>query len=345
MRNNADLACIAMPEKYRRLGDFASYYNGTKTAPVLTIFIGGNHEASNYLHELYAPLFGELVDDRFYGGWVAPNIYYLGASGAVNYRGVTIAGLSGIYKRYHYNQGHHERLPYTEDTKRSIYHIREFDVHKLSLIPSPTIFMSHDWPTGIHRYGDAGGLLARKPHFRDDIERGELGSPPAEMLLKKLRPKYWFSAHLHVKFAAFVEHGAAVETEYEGEIVLEDSEEETTQTEEGKSPGKRVVSPSAEDSEAKRRRQEGDGAGAGVDGEKRTTRFLALDKCLPHRDFLQILDVEMELQESSNDTFSYDPRWLAITKTFHPYLSTTFKQNELPSDEDLETYFSQIFLS
>jgi lariat debranching enzyme len=45
-----------MPEKYRRLGDFAAYYNGTKTAPVPTIFIGGNHEASNYLHELYYPL-------------------------------------------------------------------------------------------------------------------------------------------------------------------------------------------------------------------------------------------------------------------------------------------------
>jgi len=42
------------------------YYSGEKTAPVLTIFIGGNHEASNYLQELP------------YGGWVAPNIYYLG---------------------------------------------------------------------------------------------------------------------------------------------------------------------------------------------------------------------------------------------------------------------------
>jgi lariat debranching enzyme len=47
-----------MPEKYRRLGDFASYYNGNKRAPVLTIFIGGNHEASNYLHELYFPFLG-----------------------------------------------------------------------------------------------------------------------------------------------------------------------------------------------------------------------------------------------------------------------------------------------
>lgn len=42
------------------------YYSGEKKAPILTIFIGGNHEASNYLQELP------------YGGWVAPNIYYLG---------------------------------------------------------------------------------------------------------------------------------------------------------------------------------------------------------------------------------------------------------------------------
>lgn len=42
------------------------YYSGEKEAPVLTIFIGGNHEASNFLQELP------------YGGWVAKNIYYMG---------------------------------------------------------------------------------------------------------------------------------------------------------------------------------------------------------------------------------------------------------------------------
>ena len=42
------------------------YYSGEKKAPILTIFIGGNHEASNYLQELP------------YGGWVAKNIYYMG---------------------------------------------------------------------------------------------------------------------------------------------------------------------------------------------------------------------------------------------------------------------------
>lgn len=63
---------MSVPEKYLDMGDFHKYYSGGKIAPFLTIFIGGNHEASNYLRELY------------YGGWAAPNIYYLGSSGIID---------------------------------------------------------------------------------------------------------------------------------------------------------------------------------------------------------------------------------------------------------------------
>ena len=30
------------------------YYSGEAVAPILTVFIGGNHEASNHMRELYA---------------------------------------------------------------------------------------------------------------------------------------------------------------------------------------------------------------------------------------------------------------------------------------------------
>ncbi|KAI6043911.1 hypothetical protein EDC04DRAFT_492203 [Pisolithus marmoratus] len=71
VRNHSDLLCMSVPQKYRQLGDFWRYYTGEKTAPVLTIVIGGNHEASNYFWELY------------HGGWLAPNIYFLGHAGCV----------------------------------------------------------------------------------------------------------------------------------------------------------------------------------------------------------------------------------------------------------------------
>ncbi len=81
---------MSVPAKYRELADFHEYYSGARTAPYLTLFVAGNHEASSHLWELY------------YGGWVAPNIYYLGAAGVVSFGGLRIAGLSGIYNPRHY---------------------------------------------------------------------------------------------------------------------------------------------------------------------------------------------------------------------------------------------------
>lgn len=91
----------------------------------MTIFIGGNHEASNHLQELS------------YGGWAAPNIYYMGLAGVINVGGLRIGGLSGIYKANDYVRGRHERPPYTEQTIRSIYHVRQLEVFRLKQV---TIF-------------------------------------------------------------------------------------------------------------------------------------------------------------------------------------------------------------
>lgn len=66
--------------------------------------------------------------------------------------------------------------------------------------------MSHDWPRGIYHHGDKEKLLKWKQHFRSEIKNNTLGSRPAEELLKKIRPKYWFSGHLHVKFPAVLRH-------------------------------------------------------------------------------------------------------------------------------------------
>lgn len=41
---------------------------------------------------------------------------------------------------------------------------------------------------------------------RDEIERNELGSRPLQEIMDTLQPSFWFSAHMHVKFAACVSH-------------------------------------------------------------------------------------------------------------------------------------------
>ncbi|CAI9116073.1 OLC1v1017126C1 [Oldenlandia corymbosa var. corymbosa] len=219
VRNEKDLESLHVLPKYRNMNSFWKYYSGEKVAPVPTVFIGGNHEASNYLWELY------------YGGWVAPHIYFLGFAGVIKFGNIRIGGLSGIYKNYDYHLGHYEKLPYNHKDICSVYHVREYDVHKLMQVEEPIdIFLSHDWPRGITDHGNLANLLRQKHFFEKEIKEGTLGSEPAAVLLDKLRPSYWFSAHLHCKFAALVQHGD--------------------------------------------------------DGP--VTKFLALDKCLPRRKFLQV---------------------------------------------------------
>ena len=66
--------------------------------------------------------------------------------------------------------------------------------------------MTHDWPTGVYNHGNWQQLVRTKPYFKEEISNRSLGSQPAEEVLYKLQPTYWFSAHLHVKFAAVIEH-------------------------------------------------------------------------------------------------------------------------------------------
>ena len=93
LRSRFDFESLNVPAQFRQLGTFHEYYAGKRVAPVLTIVIGGNHEASNYMWELY------------HGGWLAPNIYYLGAAGSVMVNGLRISGASGIFKPHDYEKG------------------------------------------------------------------------------------------------------------------------------------------------------------------------------------------------------------------------------------------------
>uniref|UniRef100_A0A0A1XSH9 Lariat debranching enzyme n=1 Tax=Zeugodacus cucurbitae TaxID=28588 RepID=A0A0A1XSH9_ZEUCU len=269
-RNLDDLQTMAVPQKYLDMCTFYKYYSGELVAPILTIFIGGNHEASNHLQELP------------YGGWVAPNIYYLGYAGVVNVNGIRIAGLSGIYKGHDYLRGRFEFAPYSDATRTSVYHVRQLEVFRLKQISGETdIFMSHDWPRGIYNYGNKSQLARFKPHFRDEMDRGQLGSRPCEDLLKMLKPKYWFAAHLHCKFAAVVPHDEADDNSAEADAINCDARN-LNQSE------------------------------IGEDKEEKITKFLALDKCLPKRRFLQLLDLETPQFAEGEIRMEYDLEWLTI---------------------------------
>ncbi|KZS90091.1 DBR1-domain-containing protein, partial [Sistotremastrum niveocremeum HHB9708] len=329
--------------KYRALGGFHKYYTGEKIAPVLTIVIGGNHEASNYFWELY------------HGGWLAPNIYYLGAAGCINVNGLRIAGASGIYNRAHRHLGYYERIPYDNSSMRSIYHVRDYATFKLSQLarsPNPVdIFMSHDWPTGIAHYGDLDGLLKKKPFFRADIEKGELGSPPMMDLLKELKPSWWFSAHMHVKFEAVVRHDGSAPQNFvtqkpapqnPDEIMIDDDFDEEP-------PSKTVpeATPASNPDEIQMEDEEDEVEAQLVLDDPQTsrkaseTRFLALDKCLQHRSFLEVLDIGDPLDDAQNVDLMYDSEWLAISRALHPYLSISRSQLPLPGHLEVASKISE----
>uniref|UniRef100_A0AC34F6V8 Lariat debranching enzyme C-terminal domain-containing protein n=1 Tax=Panagrolaimus sp. ES5 TaxID=591445 RepID=A0AC34F6V8_9BILA len=203
IRNLADLHTMHVKPNFRCLGTFHQYYSGQKIAPIFTIFVGGNHESSGFLAELPN------------GGWVAPNIFYMGYSNVVKFAGLTIGGLSGIYKSQDYNKGHFERPPFDYGSTISAYHVRSMDIFRLKQLarrndePRPNcldIIITHDWPVGITDFGDTRALLRYKPYFEDDIRNGVLGNPETMEVLRMLKPRYWFSAHLHCRYEAQVYH-------------------------------------------------------------------------------------------------------------------------------------------
>ncbi|PSN73247.1 lariat debranching enzyme [Corynespora cassiicola Philippines] len=387
VRNAHDLKAVSMPEKYYAMHDFHEYYSGARVAPYLTIFVGGNHEASNYMWELY------------YGGWAAPRIYYMGAANVIRLGPLRIAGLSGIWKAYNYRKPHHERLPYNNDDVKSIYHVRELDTRKLLQLRSQVdIGISHDWPRGMEWKGNHRQLFKFKPYFEQEAKDGTLGSIAAMKVLERLRPPRWFSAHMHVKYSAIWEHEhtqsppiqepdhepAAAIVKNDGEIDLDMDDDDATPAPaakkneaeidldldlDGDSAAQHQVSGSTNASSDTREPNGATAASTGVPQDirdllpesfarpesapslpfpveitNRTTKFLALDKCLPNRHFLQLLEIApntaAEFQRPVQ--LEYDQEWLAITRVFANDLQLGDPGAKVPQDKGDALYWPLI---
>jgi lariat debranching enzyme len=176
IRDQADLETLTCPRKYLKMGDFHKYYSGEKIAPVLTLFIGGNHEAIGFMSELAR------------GGWAAENIYYIGRAGVLKFGEVRIGGISGIFNQRDY-QKPLPTPPYCDYTLRSAYYYRESDLSRLLRLQRPVhIFLSHDWPQGIYHSGDTVSLISKKRFLEREIRASTLGSPPLTQIMQALKP-------------------------------------------------------------------------------------------------------------------------------------------------------------
>lgn len=369
---------MSCPVKYRRIGDFNSYYSGARKAPYLTIFVGGNHEASNHLWEL------------FYGGWVAPNIYYMGAANVIRLGGVRIAGMSGIWKGYDYRRPHFERLPYNQDDIRSIYHVREIDTRKLLQIRTNVdIGISHDWPKTIELHGNKNWLFKNKPDFEQESKSGTFGNEAAKLVMDRLRPAYWFSAHMHCKYAATKVYKDSDSKDLKGDsssaasyqssrsdhscepIALKNVDEielDLEPTIDSPPPVKNLTMCVNRDGifhNDKKKITVSAGTLAELPAAfshpqpsyskppeitNKIVRFLSLDKCLPGRKFLQLLTVipSSTSQKSPRSprrlkpTLEYDPEWLAITRVFNSSILLGDRSAQTPPDLGEEHYLPLI---
>jgi lariat debranching enzyme len=135
------------------------------------------------------------------------------------------------------------------------------------------------------------------PRLWQGIAENSLGSPPAYELLRKLRPSYWFSAHMHVRFQATVRHDTMDRATAANTNTVEDDGTHTkdTNTTQSVAPGlSHTCRP---------------------DLPGLMTQFLALDKCLPRRQYLAFVNVPIDT--SAPKELQFDLEWLAILRKTH----------------------------
>lgn len=179
-------------------------------------------------------------------------------------------------------------------------------------------------------------------------------------LLRTLQPSWWFSAHLHVRFEARIVHenGPSGSGPAQGhnpdEITIDDDEDDTV--------------PALPEAAAPLQKEPANPDEITLDDEeeevvavvvppplaRRETRFLALDKCLPRRQFLevrislslaprllichQVVDIPTPTDSASTEehkiSFKFDPEWLAIVRAFNKYMSLRRNQDAFPEEEE-----------
>ncbi|KAF0983675.1 hypothetical protein FDP41_007590 [Naegleria fowleri] len=364
IRHTDDLNSMSVPDKYKEWKDFYKYFEKsplkkegeeTKIVPIPTLFIGGNHEASLYLMSLP------------FGGFVTDKIYYLGNTGFINFKkrnphdgkfiNLLIGGWSGIYKDGDFfkdsarfflpktetglNQESDRHLgttlfdeqhvPFSEGAKRSVYHVRFFEFWKML------------------------NMRVCLDHRKEKTQSQQ----PLDIFMSHDWPTGVTRHGDLANIRRFKDHvmKEIEESDHKlgnpwGEKLLKELQPKFWFSAHMHCKFSSVVSHHEQITPS--------------NNLSKTTKFLALDKCLPKRDFLQMINLDhyidsvteeeigiMPVNETSSSTerevssyavasssttsdtkeeegqYYFDLDWLAITKLFHAYryeISSLLKQ-------------------
>ena len=172
--------------------------------------------------------------------------------------------------------------------------------------------LSHDWPTGIHRYGDTEQLLRVKPFLREDVIIFLFVFSSLLFLIVIFFPSILF---LYFAFLLFFTKGVCNKTV--AFVVYPLSQIQSNQL--GSPPCEdllHLLQPSYWFSAHLHCKFS---AVYHHEGSNNVTKFLALDKPLPRRGFLQILDIPTPSDFSP--IVQYDPEWMGVVKLTHPLMS------------------------
>lgn len=187
-RDRADLISMDAPSKYKKLGDFASFYHQKANFPYPLYFIGGNHEPYGFLD--YFPQ----------GQEIASNFNYLGRVNSINLSGLKIVGVSGIYKSNLFTD-----RPSVVDIQyypnKKYIGFTETEIEQALNYQNADILIMHEWANNIIKQEDLTQLQQKRPGTKYE----QIGNEYARLLIEALQPKLVLFGHMHLKYRTLLQ--------------------------------------------------------------------------------------------------------------------------------------------